>query len=174
MKPLLLLSLLSITFLFGCSSDNESNAGTTNPPTAIGIDKLKATVSDYGDLDMQTVPVSNAALSFIIKASLKGKNNMDSLTIALQIPKSSQTSYMVDVSAQNNSLIEFCLQQASGTCITYRAYKGHGSGMINISDITSDGANQIMHGTFSGTLPGLSSAPGSKTIANGEFKVKLP
>jgi hypothetical protein len=174
MKLLLLLSFLSIIVFFGCSSDTTSSGGSNNTSDTLTVDNLKATVSDYGDLKIQTLPVSNAGLSFIIKASLKGKSNMDSLIIALQIPKSSQSAYSVDVATTDNSLIEFCIQQPSGTCLTYRAYKAHGSGTITISEITSDGLNQIMHGTFSGTLPGLDPAPGSKTIVNGEFKVKLP
>ncbi len=160
------LTLLTPLFIIGCNI-------ATEPFLPLVNNEVRATISDFGSFDVQGVETGTSGSGyFSVKARYKGTSGDDSLVITLFIPKQSTAPYTITVQNDNVALIDYCVQQSSGVCTNFDAKKGQGSGTITVSSLTSDGVNQIMEGTFSGTVTSTSGG-GNKTISNGSFKVKF-
>lgn len=160
---LLLFSTVPLIFI-GCPNGIE-------PFLPLENHEVRASIADYGQFDSKD---ANGALqdgNYILKAPVLGTSGSDTLVITLVIPAKTQTPYTVDVANDAAAVIDYCVQQSSGTCIDYDARQGLGSGSITVNSITSGTSGQIVEGTFSGTLVANNGSGDKKYITNGEFKV---
>ena len=160
----LVLLVISPLVFIGCPNGLE-------PLLPLESHEVRASIADYGQFDSKDATGALQDGNYILKAPILGTSGSDTLVITLVIPAKTQTPYTVDVASDPAAVIDYCVQQSSGTCIDYDARQGLGSGSITVNSVTSGTSGQIVEGTFSGTLVANNGSGDKKYITNGEFKV---
>ncbi len=158
--------LLIAPFMFvGCDNAIDSILPIQN-------NEVRANISDYGSFDSKDATTLSSQFTFDIKAPIKGESGEDTIVVTVLVPKQASAPYTVMVQNDDHARIDYCVQQSSGICINYDAYKNFGSGTITVNSMTTEGTVTVLQGTFSGTLKqSTGGGSGTVTITSGEFKV---
>jgi len=135
------------------------------PDVPLKAGEMQATVNG-GDFFASDVQVTDGTTTYFIAASIKDKNNSDSVVIHILVPKQTTLPYTINVGQDDVAVIDYCITTPNA-CITSRAKKGVGSGTVKITDVSP-----TVQGTFSGTLPSETGS-GSVTITNGAFNASF-
>lgn len=156
---------LVITPMIFIGAECDPTGPATEP---LAMDAMRAGVSQDGSFFSNNVIARDQGTYWKIEA--KGGGINDDRVIELDIPKRSTVPYTIDVTADNQAVIFYCIPITPGsqTCKNFFADQAHGgSGTITITNTTGH-----LAGTFRGTVQ-LSNGTETRTITGGEFKADL-
>lgn len=134
-----------------------------NPPLA--DNSMRADVSVESSFAASPIEVKDKGSFWEVTAD--DQSGSFPQTVILEIPKRSDVPYSINVAAESNALIWYCVKKSTNLCTKYAASKDGGSGSITITSV-----GNTLAGTFRGTLRSIDGSE-SRTITNGEFKVDL-
>ena len=160
---LLVVTLLFAAFVFTIAS---CNSGTNPPITPLKSGEIQATVTPFGQFFASDTHVTEGPTTYFIAASIKDKNNIDSVVLHILVPKQTTLPYSIDVASDPVAVLDYCITTNNG-CITYRAKQNVGSGTVRITDVSPN-----VKGSFSGTLP-AETGSGSAAISSGDFNASF-
>jgi hypothetical protein len=157
----LLLLLVSVSFIFtGCPDPLK-------PDDGLGPNEMRVTASTEGQIFATVEQVTTSGTVYQIHAVDPEALTNGDVVIDIVVPKKATVPYTVTVGSDADAVLSYCLELTSGTCTTYEAKAGSGSGTITITEISPE-----LKGTFSGTLP-LIGGSGSRSLTSGEFRASF-